>query len=166
MKGYQSKKDIKNKTLPKGDFGRPYEQNKTLPKGDFGRPYEQNKFVNKQLKLYYFGIKYIERGNTEQLYYHKICDEETANDTIKLFKTALKKQLNIPEKDILKSWFHPVKHEDFVICIDDSVEGISKNKIYKIEYESVKYDGVYYDIMDDYGIMNQFRAYRFYKINN
>lgn len=152
MKGYQPKKDIKNKTLPKGDFG---------------RPYEQNKFVNKQLKLYYFGIKYIERGNTEQLYYHKICDEETANDTIKLLKTTLKKQLNIPEKDILKSWFHPVKlNEDFVICIDDSVEGISKNKIYKIEYESVKYDGVYYDIMDDYGIMNQFRAYRFYKINN
>ena len=27
--------------------------------------------------------------------------------------------------------------DEFVICIDDSVEGITKNKIYKIEYEIV-----------------------------
>ena len=54
----------------------------------------------------------------------------------------------------------------FVICIDDSVEGITKNKIYKIEYEIVKNDGVFYDIKDDYGIMNQFKSRRFIKINN
>ena len=35
MKGYQSKKDIKNKTLPKGDFGRPYEQNKFVGYANF-----------------------------------------------------------------------------------------------------------------------------------
>ena len=56
--------------------------------------------------------------------------------------------------------------DEFAICIDDSVEGISKNKIYKIEYEIVKNDGTFYDIIDDYGIMNQFKSYRFIKINN
>ena len=54
----------------------------------------------------------------------------------------------------------------FVICIDDSVEGITKNKIYKIEYEIVKNDGTFYDVIDDYGIMNQFKSCRFIKINN
>ena len=56
--------------------------------------------------------------------------------------------------------------DEFVICIDDSVEGITKNKIYKIEYEIVKNDGTFYDIIDDYGIMNQFKSYRFIKTNN
>ena len=56
--------------------------------------------------------------------------------------------------------------DEFAICIDDSVEGITKNKIYKIEYEIVKNDGVFYDIKDDYGIMNQFKSRRFIKINN
>ena len=54
----------------------------------------------------------------------------------------------------------------FVICINDSVEGSTKNKIYKIEYEIVKNDGTFYDIIDDYGIMNQFKSHRFIKINN
>ena len=53
--------------------------------------------------------------------------------------------------------------DEFVICIDDSVEGITKNKIYKIEYEIVKNDGTFYDIIDDYGIMNQFKSHRFIK---
>ena len=56
--------------------------------------------------------------------------------------------------------------DEFVICIDDSVEGITKNKIYKIEYEIVKNDGTFYDIIDDYGIRNQFKSHRFIKINN
>ena len=56
--------------------------------------------------------------------------------------------------------------DEFAICIDDSVEGITKNKIYKIEYEIVKNDGTFYDVIDDYGIMNQFKSHRFIKINN
>ena len=152
MKGYRLKNDIKNENYPKGTLELHTKKDKT---------------VNKQLKLYYFGIKYIEHNEVEQLYYHKVCDEEAAEDVIKLLLNALKNQLNIPKKDILKSWFHPVELcDEFVICIDDSVEGISKNKIYKIEYEIVKNDGTFYDVIDDYGIMNQFRAYRFYKINN
>ena len=152
MKGYQPKYDIKNKKLPKGDFGTPYKKDKT---------------INKQLKLYYFGIKYIEHNEVEQLYYHKVCDKKTAKDVLKSLLDALKNQLNISEKDILKSWFHPVELcNKFAICIDDSVEGISKNKIYKIEYEIVKNDGTFYDIIDDYGIMNQFKSCRFIKINN
>ena len=151
MNGYQPKNDIKNKKLPKGDFGSLYKKDKT---------------INKQLKLYYFGIKYIEHNKVAQLYYHKVCDEETTNDVIKLLYVALKNQLNILEKDISKSWFHPVELcNEFAICIDDSVEGISKNKIYKIEYEIVKNDGTFYDIIDDYGIINQFKSRRFIKIN-
>lgn len=46
-------------------------------------------------------------------------------------------------------------------CIDDSINGLSKNKIYTISNVLVRDNEVFYEITDDYDISNIFRKSRF-----
>jgi len=59
---------------------------------------------------------------------------------------------------------YEVENDRNILCIDDSVNGITKNKSYIINYISVKDDGVFYELIDDYGIINQFKSCRFLNV--
>ena len=53
------------------------------------------------------------------------------------------------------------KTKGLKICIDDSVEGIRKGKIYNVEHVFLREGEIFYELVDDYGIWNIFRAKRF-----
>lgn len=49
-----------------------------------------------------------------------------------------------------------------VECIDDLVDGLSKNRLYKVFHIKKRKDGkLSYFLFDDYGLYNEFRSDRF-----
>nr|WP_312985462.1 hypothetical protein [Clostridioides sp.] len=48
-----------------------------------------------------------------------------------------------------------------VTCVDDWVDGITEGKDYSVLEVLKRSDGVFYGILDDYGVLNHFRAKRF-----
>lgn len=59
---------------------------------------------------------------------------------------------------------YEVKDDRNILCVDDNVNGITKDKSYIIKYISVKDDGIFYELIDDYGIINQFKSCRFINV--
>ena len=48
-----------------------------------------------------------------------------------------------------------------VVCIDDSVDGITLDREYIVRDEIKKEDGEFYFLLDDYNVFNQFKIERF-----
>lgn len=48
-----------------------------------------------------------------------------------------------------------------ILCINDLVDGVTKNKIYTAIYCEMKQGKIYYGLYDDYGVYNLFLEERF-----
>lgn len=53
-----------------------------------------------------------------------------------------------------------------ILCINDLVDGLSKNKIYRAIHCEMKGGKLYYGLYDDYGIYNMFLENRFIIVTN
>ena len=58
-------------------------------------------------------------------------------------------------------WTPKVSSMKKVVCIDDSVDGITLDREYIVRDEIKKEDGEFYFLLDDYNVFNQFKIERF-----